>query len=159
MTPKRMMLNEKRQPRSSGQPGTSGTSRVLHTEQSRRHRKTPPKLEKNEKPAPKPSTSGSMRVKVRLSDGQTDIMELVQGTTVSSFLSSLSQKFGISHDQIHSIRSGHPPKVLDRNRPQANVEFMSGDRVEVTFRQAQIFNNKILLGRFGTPAASRARVK
>ena len=158
MTPKRMMLNEKRQPRSSGQPGTSGTSRVLHTEQSRRHRKTPPKLEKNEKPAPKPSTSGSMRVKVRLSDGQTDIMELVQGTTVSSFLSSLSQKFGISHDQIHSIRSGHPPKVLDRNRPQANVEFMSGDRVEVFFR-ALIINNKTLLGRFGTPAASRARVK
>jgi len=76
-----------------------------------------------------------MRVKVRLSDGQTDIMELVQGTTVSSFLSSLSQKFGISHDQIHSIRSGHPPKVLDRNRPQANVDFMSGDRVEVVLGQ------------------------
>ena len=51
--------------------------------------------------------------------------------TVSTFLSLLSDKFGINLGQIHSIRSGHPPRVLDRTRPQSPVSFTNGDRVDV----------------------------
>ena len=43
----------------------------------------------------------------------------------------MSDKFGINLGQIHSIRSGHPPRVLDRTRPQSPVSFTNGDRVDV----------------------------
>jgi len=77
------------------------------------------------------SSSGNLRIKVRLSDNRTDIMELAKDITVSTFLSLLSDKFGINLGQIHSIRSGHPPRVLDRTRPQSPVSFTNGDRVDV----------------------------
>ena len=134
-----MLLQEKRggsqrvqihqQQQQQQQPGTSGTTRILHTEQIRPRKS---KLEKKEaQQEQKASSSGHMSVKVRLSDGRSDIMDLAPACTVSVFLAALSQKFGVCHDQIHSIRSGYPPKVLDRNRPQSEVAFVSGDRVEV----------------------------
>ena len=86
-------------------------------------------------------------------------MILAPGVTVSIFLANLSQKFGICHDQIHSIRSGYPPKVLDRNRPQSTVEFVSGDRVEVKFSKISWFVEGILIEHIDTKAGSDSKLQ
>ena len=69
--------------------------------------------------------SGNLRVKICLSDTRTDVMEFSSDITVTTFLSLLSQKFNIEVGSIHSIRSGHPPKVLDQANPQSVVHFQN----------------------------------
>jgi len=75
--------------------------------------------------------SGNLRVKISLSDGRTDVMEFSSDISVTTFLTLLSEKFNVSISNIHSIRSGHPPKILDQTRPQSVVQFENGDRVQV----------------------------
>lgn len=84
----------------------------------------------------KAGKSGNLRVKIALSDNRTDIMEFSSDISVTTFLTLLSEKFNVSIANIHSIRSGHPPKILDQNQPQGAVQFQNGDRVQVVLATA-----------------------
>ena len=74
-------------------------------------------------------------MKITLSDGRNDVMEFSPEISVTTFLSLLSAKFNIAISAIHSIRSGHPPKILDQTRPQCAVQFQHGDRVQVVLSE------------------------
>ena len=75
-----------------------------------------------------------MRIKICLSDGQTDVMEFSSDVNTSTFLSLISQKFNVPVSTLAQIRSGHPPKVMDQTKSNSPVEFSNGDRVQITLR-------------------------
>jgi LysM repeat protein len=80
--------------------------------------------------------SGNLRIKICLSDGQTDVMEFSSDVNTSTFLSLISQKFNVPVSTLAQIRSGHPPKVMDQTKSNSPVEFSNGDRVQITLGPA-----------------------
>ncbi|CBY11973.1 unnamed protein product [Oikopleura dioica] len=80
--------------------------------------------------------SGNLRIKICLSDGQTDVMEFSSDVNTSTFLSLISQKFQVPVSTLAQIRSGHPPKVMDQTKSNSPVEFSNGDRVQITLNSS-----------------------
>ncbi|CAG5091723.1 Oidioi.mRNA.OKI2018_I69.PAR.g13214.t1.cds [Oikopleura dioica] len=82
--------------------------------------------------------SGNLRIKICLSDGRSDVMQFSSDVNTSTFLSLISQKFDVPVSTLAQIRSGHPPKLMDKTKSNSPVEFSNGDRVQVTLRSSPV---------------------